>query len=134
MDIKKELETNKEDFLSFPGGKTEHKKVITKEDVATKENFMPLAGGKTEHKRVITKEDGAYIQFDYLTTRIHLNALTDDSVDLLNYWCIEDFDRAFIDWEKYEIVLIYSAKHYVPETHAMEVLKDPTTLTTLEEE
>ncbi len=133
MDNKKELETNKEDFLSFLGSTTEHKKVITKEDVATKENFMPSAGGITEHKTVITKEGEDYVQYDYLTTRIRLNALTDKAVALLNYWCVESFDGGFIDWTNREIILLYRTEHYVPKAHAMEILKGPTALTSLEE-
>lgn len=109
MDNKKELETNKEDFLSF-------------------------LGGTTEHKKVITKENGNYIQFDYLTTKISLNALADNAVALLDYWGVEDFDRAFIDWKNYNIILIHRTEHYLPGEFVTEVLKDPATLTSLEEE
>jgi len=109
MDTKNELETTKPDFMSFPGG-------------------------TTEHQRAITKEDGNYIQFDYLIARVSLNALTDNAVALLDYWGVEDFDRAFIDWENYEIIFVYRTEHCVSKAHAMQVLKDPTTLTTLKEE
>lgn len=107
---------------------------IKKESETTRGNFSSFPGGTTEHKRVIIKEDEDYIQYDKLITKISLNTLSDSATDLLSYWCVEAFDNAYIDWGKYEVVLEYQTEHYVSKAHAMQVLKDPATLTTLEED
>ena len=89
---------------------------------ATKEDFMSLANSTVEHRRSISKEENQYVQADTLTTKISLYSLENKSKFLLDYWWVEDFDRAYIDWENHEIVLVHTAEHYVPKDHALEML------------
>ena len=89
---------------------------------ATKEDFMSLANSTVEHRRSISKEETQYVQTDTLTTKISLYSLENKSKFLLDYWWVEDFDRAYIDWENHEIVLVHTAEHYVLKDHALEML------------
>lgn len=100
----------------------------------SKEGFISLAEGKTEHTRYISKEEDAYVQDDILTTRISLNVLGYEDVHLLAHWGVDEFDRAYIDWNSQEIVLDYVAEHYISEDYAFEMLRDPDTIDLTEED
>lgn len=95
---------------------------------ATKKDFISLGNGTVEHKREMFKEDGKYRQDDTLTTKISMDALQDKSKYLLNYWWVEDFDCAYIDWDKNEFVMVYRTKHYVPEDYALATLRKSDTI------
>ena len=71
---------------------------------------MDTAKGKVEHKRII--KNG--IQRDIFTTRIPLDSVDDKGLSLLGYWCVEDFDKAWVDFKNDEFVLEYETIHYLP--------------------
>ena len=49
---------------------------------------------------------------DSFSATIPLDIFSEEALGLLRYWCIEDFDCAFIDWEKHEIRLHYETEHF----------------------
>ena len=71
--------------------------------------------GKVVHSR---KVEG--LQTDSFTTSIPLDFLSADGVKLLSHWCVEEFDRAYVDWENGEIVLVYKTEHWLPEGYVPE--------------
>ena len=76
---------------------------------------MEFKNGKVKHKKKIVRSDGEIVQTDSLTTTIPLDAIDEDGVSLLDYWWVEEFDRAYIDWKNYQIVLDYKTTHYLNE-------------------
>ena len=87
-----------------------------------------MENSNTNHNVLILKAGNNFIQFDRLTTRISLRALADKVVELLDYWCVSEFDSAYIDWSNYELVLAYETEHYVDRDYALEMLNDPNTV------
>lgn len=72
---------------------------------------MNEAKGSVEHERII--KDG--LQSDVLTTRIPLECVNADGLRLLDYWCVEDFDYAYINREDGEYILVCEIQHYLPD-------------------
>lgn len=62
------------------------------------------------------------VQKDTLITNIPLDCIGEEGLKLLAYWYVEDFDYAYIDWDKDEIVLTYKAYHVLPEGYVPEVV------------
>lgn len=80
-----------------------------------------------ERKKVGTvahgkKVDMNNLQVDTLMTKIPLDCIGEEGLKLLAYWYVEDFDYAYIDWEKDEMVLTYRTLHYLPEGYVPEVV------------
>ena len=67
-----------------------------------------------EHsKSLIEFEDGACERIDELKTHIPLSVLSEKDIQLLKYWCVEQFDYAHLDEEKGEFVLGYQTEHFL---------------------
>lgn len=60
------------------------------------------------------------LQVDEFTISIPVDCLTDKGISKLQYWCVEELDRAYIDWSKGTIVLEYTTEHYLPEGYEHE--------------
>lgn len=84
-----------------------------------------MDNNKVEHNKIISKNENGYCQIDKFKTTINLDILREEDKDLLRYWCIEDFDRAYISWKDNQLILDYQTVHYLPEDYALEILKDP---------
>ena len=61
-----------------------------------------------------TKIDSGCYQVDKIKVNIPLSLLTEEAQNLLNYWCVEEFNFAEIDWAEDEIVLYYRTSHFLP--------------------
>lgn len=67
--------------------------------------------GKVIHTKKIQRSDGVEDRLDTLTTSIPFDCIDDEGLGILQYWCIEDFDYAYIDWHNMEIVMVYRTYH-----------------------
>ena len=74
--------------------------------------------GKVKHKCELMGDGD--LQVDTFITKIPLECLPDEGIGLLNYWCVEEMDRAHIDWENGCFVLEYTTEHYLPKGHEVE--------------
>ena len=74
--------------------------------------------GNVVHSREI--KEGGDLQVDKFKVKISLDCLSDEGYRLLSYWCVELFDKAYLDWETGEIVLEYTTEHYLPSGYADE--------------
>ena len=63
-------------------------------------------------------KEGGDLQVDRFKVKISLDCLSDEGYRLLSYWCVELFDKAYLDWETGEIVLEYTTEHYLPSGYA----------------
>jgi len=68
--------------------------------------------GTAFHKRTIDSEG---LQKDTIEVKVPLSLLTEEAQNILDYWCVEDFNSAEIDWFEDEICLRYKTFHYLPE-------------------
>lgn len=84
-----------------------------------------MKSSEVDHDKTVSKDEQGYYQVDNFKAKINLDILREEDKDLLRYWCIEDFDRAYIDWGKNQLILDYSTLHYLPEDYALEILKNP---------
>ncbi len=75
--------------------------------------------GTVVHDREVNVNN---VQTDTLTTKIPLDCIGEEGLKALAYWYVEDFDYAYIDWEKDEVVLTYKAYHVLPEGYVSEVV------------
>ena len=60
------------------------------------------------------------LQVDEFTISIPVDCLTDKGISKLQYWCVEELDRAYIDWAKGTIVLEYTTEHYLTKDYVEE--------------
>lgn len=74
--------------------------------------------GQVVHQRELMGDGD--LQVDTFITKIPLECLSDEGMGLLNYWCVEEMDRAHIDWENGVFVLEYTTEHYLPKGHEVE--------------
>lgn len=72
---------------------------------------MSESKGKVTHTKKIQRSDGVEERLDKLVTSIPIDCLDEEGRGLLQYWCIEDFDYAYIDWKNDELVMVYSTYH-----------------------
>ena len=54
------------------------------------------------------------IQTDRIKVSVPLSALSEEAKKLLDYWLVEEFDYACLDWQDGEIRLYYKTAHYLP--------------------
>lgn len=64
------------------------------------------------------------LQVDEFTINIPVNCLSDKGIGKLQHWCVEEMDRAYIDWAKGVIVLEYTTEHYLPEGYEHEEVEE----------
>ena len=74
--------------------------------------------GQVVHQRELMGDGD--LQVDTFITKIPLECLSDEGIGLLNYWCVEEMDRAFVDWKNGFFVLEYTTEHYLPKGHEVE--------------
>ena len=73
---------------------------------------------QVEHERKFMGDGN--LQVDEFTIKIPVDCLTDKGIEKLQYWCVEELDRAYIDWVNGTIVLEYTTEHYLPEGYEHE--------------
>lgn len=76
--------------------------------------------GKVIHTKTI--KDG--LQTDRIRICVPLSALSEEAQATLDYWWVEEFDYAFIDWNEGLIKLYYKTEHYLPEGYEPEEVDD----------
>lgn len=76
--------------------------------------------GEITHNRVIEGD----VQTDRFSTKIPLSVLSDEAQDLLNYWCVEEFDYAYIDRKTDLLVLVATHEGVLPDGYEPECLED----------
>ena len=76
--------------------------------------------GEVAHSRVIEGD----LQIDRFSTKIPLSAISDEAQELLDYWCVEEFDYAYLDRESGLIVLVATHEGVLPEGYEPECLED----------
>ena len=70
------------------------------------------------HRRKLLGDND--LQVDEFTIKIPIGCLSANGIRKLSYWCVEELDRAYLDWETGEIVLEYTTEHYLPSGYADE--------------
>ena len=80
-------------------------------------NDKKIELGKVDHTRTVDTEG---LQTDRFRVSIPIDCLEDAVQDKLLYWCVEEFDFAFIDWNEGIIKLYYKTEHYLPEDYQPE--------------
>ena len=60
------------------------------------------------------------LQVDEFTIKIPVDCLSNKGIGKLQHWCVEELDRAYIDWSKGVFVLEYITEHYLPEGYEHE--------------
>lgn len=76
--------------------------------------------GEVTHSRVIEGD----VQKDRFSTKIPLSILADEAQELLDYWCVEEFDYAYLDRESGLIVLVAIHEGALPDGYEPESLED----------
>lgn len=76
--------------------------------------------GKIEHNKHLQDFEDWTIQKDRLRVTIPLTALSEEVNRVLDDWWVEEFQRAYIDWEKGEIILDHETEHYLPKGYEEE--------------
>ena len=79
-----------------------------------------LEAGIVTHTRTV--KDG--LQTDRIRVCVPLSALSEEARTTLDYWWVEDFNYAFIDWEEGLIKLYYRTDHYLPEGYEHEEVEE----------
>lgn len=64
------------------------------------------------------------IQTDRIKVSIPISALSDDAQKLLDYWLVEEFDYACLDWQDGEIRLYYRTSHHLPTDYDVDELDE----------
>ena len=78
--------------------------------------------GTVVHERKFMGDND--LQVDEFTIKIPVDCLSDKGIGKLQYWCVEEMDRAYIDWPKGVIVLEYTTEHYLPEGYEHEEVEE----------
>lgn len=76
--------------------------------------------GEVTHSRVIEGD----LQTDRFSVKIPLSVLSDEAQALLDYWCVEEFDYAYLDRESGLIVLVAIHEGALPDGYEPECLED----------
>ena len=84
-------------------------------------NEKNLELGKVVHTTTVDAEG---LQTDRFRVTIPIGCLEEATQDKLFYWCVEEFDFAFIDWGEGVIKLYYKTEHYLPEGYEPEEVDD----------
>lgn len=77
--------------------------------------------GDAVHTRTVDAEG---LQIDRIRVSIPISALSQDAKALLDYWWVEEFNYAFIDWNEGLIKLYYKTQHYLPDGYEPEGVDD----------
>ncbi len=80
-------------------------------------NDKKIELGKVDHTRTVDTEG---LQTDRFRVSIPIECLEETTQDKLFYWCVEEFDFAFMDWAEGVIKLYYKTEHYLPEGYKSE--------------
>lgn len=76
--------------------------------------------GEVTHSRVVEGD----VQKDRFSTKIPLSVLSEKAQNLLDYWCVEDFDYAYLDRETGVIVLVATHEGILPDGYEPESIED----------
>lgn len=76
--------------------------------------------GTVEHTTAQAAYEGDILQTDALKTVIPLGVIADNGLGQLTYWRVDDFDYAYIDWQRGQIVLGYKTEHFLPRGYTAE--------------
>ena len=72
------------------------------------------------HSRVIERD----LQIDRFSVKIPMSVLSEKAQKLLDYWCVEEFDYAYLDRETGVIVLVATHEGILPDGYEPESLED----------
>ena len=74
--------------------------------------------GQVVHRREFMGDDD--LQVDTFIVNIPVDCLSNKGTGKLQEWCVEEMDRAYIDWAKGTIVLEYTTEHYLTKDYVEE--------------